>query len=271
MQLWMLPREKLNIRNIWAFSISFNNSCRVREKGFFGWITDQAQELAHKTFYSWLAHYSSVNLVWLVRNAVLWSLGFGREFNIGLADPPPPQGQSSLLKAPYSRASAVEKKINTTWFWRRYWPWSLITTFIWWICTGKNPLHSFVVRESMLKVCTKWIIFMLSLRAVFIAEFYFSRLAHYKWPKPKKLFKFYSFPISLGQIWFWPQPVTAHENDIQEKNQNWEVQRLLQSWPEQRVLFFHNNISAGHTSLSGRSMIWTVYNETQNIKKFYKP
>ena len=256
MQLWMLPREKLNIRNIHG-PFPFHLITVVERRGFFGWITDQAQELAHKTFYSWLARYSSVNLDWLVRNAVLWSPGFDREFNIGLANPPlPPKGQSSLLKARYSRASVVENKINTTWFWRRYWPFSLIKTFIWWICSGKNPLHSFVVRENMLKVCNKWIIFMLSFRAVFIAEFCFSRLAHYKWPKPKKkMFKFYSFPISLGQIWFWPQPVTAHENDIQKKNQKWEVQSLLQSWSEQRVLFFHNNSSASHTSLSGWSII----------------
>ena len=183
----MLPREKLNIRNIHG-PFPFHLITVVERRGFFGWITDQAQELAHKTFYSWLARYSSVNLDWLVRNAVLWSPGFDREFNIGLANPPPlpRKGQSSLLKAPYSRASVVENKINTTWFWRRYWPFSLIKTFIWWICSGKNPLHSFVVRANMLKVCNKWIIFMLSFRAVFIAEFCFSRLAHYKWPKPKK-------------------------------------------------------------------------------------
>ena len=34
---------------------------------------------------------------------------------------------------------------------------------------------------------------MLSFRAVFIAEFCFSRLARYKWPKPKKMFKFTHF------------------------------------------------------------------------------
>ena len=87
----------------------------------------------------------------------------------------------------------------------------------------------------------------------------------------KKIVKILFISYTLGQIWFWPQPVTAHENDIQEKNQKWEVQRLLQSWSEQRLLFFHNNISAGHTSLSGWSIIWTVYHETQNIKKYYKP
>ena len=49
------------------------------------------------------------------------------------------------------------------------------------------------------------------------------------------------------------------------KNQKREVQRLLQSWSEQRVLFLHNNISAGHTSLLQVYRCYWTYDRNHNI------
>lgn len=43
---------------------------------------------------------------------------------------------------------------------------------------------------------------MLSFCAVFICEFCFGRLLHYKMAAIKKVLNFYSFPVTLGQIYF---------------------------------------------------------------------
>ena len=74
-----------------------------------------------------------------------------------------------------------------------------ITTFIWWICTGKNSLHSSRVQE-----CTLYfILFMLSFGAVI--SYYlllFRPIATLQVAEIKNLLNFYSFPVALGQIYF---------------------------------------------------------------------
>ena len=60
---------------------------------------------------------------------------------------------------------------------------------------------------------------MLSFRAVFISGLLLNFVAAdcHKWLPSEKLFNFYSFPVSLSQVyfvWFLPQPMTTHESDI---------------------------------------------------------
>ena len=50
-------------------------------------------------------------------------------------------------------------------------------------------------------------------------------------------------------------------------NKKREVQRLPQGWPEQRVLFCYNNISAGHTSLlQVHRCYWICGRKLENVQ-----
>ena len=134
--------------------------------------------------------------------------------------------------------------------WLRGWK---TTTLNLWICTGRNPLLSFRVRECqdcMLDFSNKWIIFMLSFRAVFIIEFCFGWLPLIA--AMKKLYYFYSFPVSLGQVDFvlgltstnhkarnwYPEMVmarTANNSDWSEemKRKRQSSKNMIAAWPKQ--------------------------------------
>ena len=67
------------------------------------------------------------------------------------------------------------------------------------------------VKSCTLNVSNKWIIFMLSCRAVFRLEFCFSRLPQMAASKncSKNCFQYLSAKSSL--VWLWTQPITRHE------------------------------------------------------------
>ena len=85
-----------------------------------------------------------------------------------------------------------------------------ITTFMWWICTGKNPLHSFRVQERL-----QIILFMLSFRAVIFVSAD-SRIASGRNQKFVSLLLISSSSRPNLLSWFWSQPITTHYTYILE-------------------------------------------------------
>ena len=76
------------------------------------------------------------------------------------------------------------------------------------------------------------------------------------------------FALSLGLIIAPGRCVSGDVVRARSRNHKQEVQRLLQSWSEQRVLFFHNNILAGHTSLLQVYRCYWTYD--RNHKDLYR-
>ena len=85
-----------------------------------------------------------------------------------------------------------------------------ITTFMWWICTGKNPLHSSRVQERL-----QIVLFMLSFREVIFVSAD-SRIASGRNQKFVSLLLISSSSRPNLLSWFWSQPITTHDTYILE-------------------------------------------------------
>ena len=102
--------------------------------------------------------------------------------------------------------------------WLRRWQ---TTTFKWWICTGKNSLQSFRVRECQ-DLHAECLNKMICFYAVFPCSVYYWILF---WPisangcrqrncPTSTYFQYLSAKFIL--FWLWPQPITRHETDTQK-------------------------------------------------------
>ena len=100
-----------------------------------------------------------------------------------------------------------------------------ITTFMWWICTGKNPLHSSRVQERL-----QIILFMLSFRAVIFVSAD-SRIASGRNQKFVSLLLISSSSRPNLLSWFWSQPITTHDTYILDVSRTdhwvWQVSSML--------------------------------------------
>ena len=102
--------------------------------------------------------------------------------------------------------------------WLRWWK---TTTLNLWICTGRNPLLSFRVRECQ-DLYAGFFKQMNYFYAVFSCSVYYwilfrlitANSCHEKNCATSTHFRYLSAKLIL--FWVWPQPITGHETDIQK-------------------------------------------------------
>ena len=113
-----------------------------------------------------------------------------------------------------------------------------VQAFKWWICIGKNPLH------SSLAVMTRVVCWMFQINRIFFHAVFprsvncwilFRPIAasgcHKKNCSTSTYFQYLSAKFVL--IWFWPQPIARHETNIQKWLWPWLAARA-----RRRFFFF---------------------------------